>query len=185
MKKNSIVFLGIVFPIVVIAVIAVIISNNKNISNNNEIANLINDNSNLPVEYMSKYDKNNANLQEYEYLNNYMSDDYQNYDISFSYYGYPNDESDYYLGRISVISNKYNILGITKGDNMKEAISKIEKYGFKLEDNNNYYEVTLKNKDFSIILYSDSENFEENDDIIVVDSIQVNADSEYLGNRMY
>ena len=29
MKKNSIVFLGIVFPIVVIAVIAVIISNNK------------------------------------------------------------------------------------------------------------------------------------------------------------
>ncbi len=187
MKNKNIIILGIVLVIVIVIVTTIIITNKKksDLQGNDEIINIINSNSNLPVKYMSKYDNLDTKLEKYEKLNNYMSNDFNDEDISFSYYGYPNDESEFYLGRISLLSNKYNILGVTIGDNMKQAISKLEKYGFELEERNNHFVATLKYKEFTIKIESDVENYEENEDKVIIDIMQLEVKSEYLGNRLY
>lgn len=150
-----------------------------------DMVSIINTNSNLPVEYMCKFDENDLNLKKYDRLNNYMSYDFEDKDILFSYYGYPNDESDFYLGKITLITNKYNLLGITVGDNMKKSISKLEEYGFKLEDSNNYFERSLTYDDITISIFAYTETYEESEDELTVDSIHIEVESEYLGNRMY
>ena len=114
-----------------------------------------------------------------------MSNDFENKDISFRYYGYPNDESEYYLGEIVLLTNKYNILGVTIGDNMKKSISKIEKHGFKLEERNNYFVATLNYKDFTIEIEADTENYDEEEEKVIIGAIKLKAKSEYLGNRVY
>lgn len=144
-----------------------------------EIFNIINNNSKLPIRYMSKYKSDEAILQKYQKIDNYMSKDFEDTDISFSYYGYPNDESDYYLGIIELLTNRYNILGVSIGDNVEQAISKIQKYGFESEKMNRYFLITLKYKDFTIEIKTDIED--EN----IIDMIQLCAESEYLGNNVY
>ena len=164
--------------------------NNEN-NENNEIINTINNNSNLPVNYMDKYDNSNVQLKKYDKLNNYMSKDFNDNDISFSYYGYPNDESDFYLGKIELLTNKYNILGITIGDNYKEAIEKIESYGFKRTDkpvNDDVYEAKLNYKDITIDIKTKyAINIGRSKDISKTDigSIKIGIKSDYLGNRIY
>ncbi len=188
MKNKNVIILGIlvVAAIVVIAIIVFISSNRGNNNMENmEIMNIINNNSKLPVKYMSKYDSADTNLNKYDKLNNFMSNDYKNKDISFRYYGYPNDESEYYLGEIVLLTNKYNILGVTIGDNMKQSISKIEKYGFKLEERNNYFVATLNYKDFTIEIDADTDNYDEEEDKVIIGAIKLKAKSEYLGNRVY
>lgn len=179
MKK---VIIGIIVVILIAIIAVVVISNNKN--GNIEMINSINNNSNLPVKYMSEYDDTDSKLQNYEKLNNYMSNDFKDRDISFSYYGYPNDVSKYYLGRISLLTNKYDILGVTIGDNMKQSISKLEKYGFKSEKSDNYLSVTLKYKEFTIKLESDMVDYDNNDDV-TISNIELEVESKYLGNTLY
>ena len=168
-----------------------IVDNNKDNNENNEIINTINNNSNLPVNYMDKYDNSNVQLKKYDKLNNYMSKDFNDNDISFSYYGYPNDESDFYLGKIELLTNKYNILGITIGDNYKEAIEKIESYGFKRTDkpvNDDVYEAKLNYKDITIDIKTKyAINIGRSKDISKTDigSIKIGIKSDYLGNRIY
>lgn len=116
---------------------------------------------------MSRFDTKDSNLQKFNKLDNYMSKDYTDEDISFSYYGYPNDESEYCLGSIGLLTNKYNILGVTVGDNMKREITKLEKYGFKLEDSGDYLEVTLKYKDFTISMEANLENYEDKENTVI------------------
>ena len=181
MKKRIIIILGIIV-VIVIAIIAIIVIRKNNVY---KIVDIINNNSNLPVKYMSKFDIEDTNLQKYNKLDNYMSKDYTDEDISLSYYGYPNDESEYCLGSIGLLTNKYNILGITVGDNMKQAITKLEKYGFKLKESDDYLEVTLKNNDFTITMEADTENSIDDKDNIVIEGIGIKANSKYLGNRVY
>lgn len=155
---------------------------NNEIINNGEnddaksIAETINQNSDLPVEYLSKYDKNDKSLEKYDFLSNYMSYDYNNEDISFSYYGYPNDESDFLLGYVEIKTDKYNLLGVKVGEDFEKAIEKIEKYGFTLKkDSYN----TLISNDFTITIEINLEDQKK------VESISIRAKSDYLGNKIY
>lgn len=181
MKKKNIIILGIIV-VIVIVIIAIIVIRKNNV---HKIADIINKNSNLPIKYMSKFDTKDSNLQKFNKLDNYMSKDFTDEDILLSYYGYPNDESEYCLGSIGLLTNKYNILGVTVGDNMKQAITKLEKYGFKLKESDDYLEVTLKNNDFTITMEADLENSIDDKDNIVIEGIEIKADSKYLGNRVY
>ena len=184
MKKKVLIVLGIIIVIAIIAVVIVcVVNKGKGNKINGELIKNINDNSNLPIEYMSKYNSEDNEINGFERLRNYMSVDYSNEDISFSYYGYPNDESDYYLGRVSLKTDKYNILGIKIGDDFKEALSKAEKYGFKVVEHNDYFVATLKNDDITINIESDMENDEENKETVGIISIE--AESKYLGRRVY
>ena len=204
MKNKSIIIVGVLVSIIIIIciVVAIIIANNKNGKNsknintnnnmeNNEIINTINNNSKLPVNYMEQYDNEDVKLQRYNKLDNFMSKDFKDNDISFSYYGYPNDESDLYLGKIELLTNKYNILGVTIGDNYKKAIEKIESYGFNRTDipeEDDIYEAKLNYKDINIVIKTKyeinlgiSEDISEND----IGSIEISIESDYLGNRLY
>lgn len=198
MNKKIIIGIILIIVIVLIIVIAVLFSNHSNNVETNNIINdtneneeiynenipiveTINNNSNLPLTYLSKYDETNAHLQNYEKINNYMSIDFQNDDIEFSYYGYPNDESEKYLGSISLLTNKYNILGVTIGDDIEQAVAKIQEYGFKLDSNSNYY-ISLTYEDFTIDISEDFENEQENH---IIGTIELHAESEYLGNNVY
>lgn len=185
MKNKSIFILGTIVVIVIAIIAIIVIINNGKQNNIYRKADIINNNSNLPIKYMSKFDSEDINLQKFDKLNNYMSKDFTDGDISFSYYGYPNDESEYCLGEIELLTNKYNILGVTIGDNMKQSISKIEKYGFKLEESDDYFVATLNYKDFTINIEANTENYDEAEDNIVIGTIQLKAKSKYLGNRSY
>ena len=186
MKNKSLLILGIIAAILVIAIVSIVIINNKKGDNTNtEISDIINKNSTLPVKYLSKHNKEDNNLKNYEEFNNLMSYDYKDENIAFSYYGYPNDEADYCLGSISLLTNKYNILGVTIGDNMIESISNIENFGFKLEENNDYYTATLNYKDITIEIEANTENDNIDENNAVIGSIQVKAKSKYQGNRAY
>lgn len=198
MNKKIIIGIILIIVIVLIIVVAVLFSNHSNNVETNNIINdtneneeiynenipiveTINNNSNLPLTYLSRYDETNANLQNYEKINNYMSIDFQNDDIEFSYYGYPNDESEKYLGSISLLTNKYNILGVTIGDDIEQAVAKIQEYGFKLDSNSNYY-ISLTYDDFTIDISEDFENEQGNH---IIGTIELHAESEYLGNNVY
>lgn len=197
---NRKIILGIISIIVVILFIGIIVllnyhsdnvekNNIINDTNENEekyyentpIIETINNNSNLPLQYLSKYDETNSNLQNYEKINNFMSINFQNDDIAFSYYGYPNDESEKYLGSISLLTNKYNILGITIGDDIEQAVAKFQEYGFKL-NSSDIYSANLTYGDFTIDISEDLETEQENHKI---GTIKLYAESEYLGNRVY
>ena len=184
MKKKVLIILGIVIVVAIIAVVIVcVVNKGKGNKMNAELIKTINDNSNLPIEYMSKYNSEDNEINGFERLKNFMSVDYSNEDIAFSYYGYPNDESDFYLGRVSLKTDKYNILGIKIGDDMKEAVSKVESYGFELKEHNDYFSATLKKDDYTIKIESEIENDDETKD--TVGSISISVNSKYLGNRVY
>lgn len=204
MKNKSIIIVGVLVSIIIVIciVVAIIIANNKNGKNsknintnnnmeNNEIINTINNNSKLPVNYMEQYDNEDVKLQRYNKLDNFMSKDFKDNDISFSYYGYPNDESDLYLGKIELLTNKYNILGVTIGDNYKKAIEKIESYGFNRTDipeEDDIYEAKLNYKDINIVIKTKYEiNLGISEDISEtnIGSIEISIESDYLGNRLY
>lgn len=179
--KKVIVLVGIV--IFIFMIIGILVTKKKfNMEENFEIANVINDNSYLPIKYMSKYGENSADFKEYEKINNYMSTDFysKDRDVVFKYYGYPNDESEYYLGEISISTNIYNILGITVGDIVESSINKLKEYGFELEvvDANEYI---LKYKDYNIKI----ETTKANNNELVVEKINLRVDSKYLGRMLY
>ena len=178
------VFLLIIAIVIATIICTIILTSNLSTKTGNNIANIINENSNLPVNYLST-DKVDTTKLNCTVLNNYMSNDYRNDDIAFSYYGYPNDESDYHLGEISLLSNKYDLLGVRKGDNMSQSISKIEKYGFTLEDRNNDFVAELKNQDITITLEANIGDFSGDANKLKVEKIKIYAESKYLGNRIY
>ena len=189
MNKKKAICLGIVL-IIIIAIIAIFYikaNNKKNVAINTKIAETINKNSKLPIEYMSKYEdeKTDNKLQNYEKLDNYMSKDFKSDDILFSYYGYPNDRSDFLLGEIKLLTNKYNILGVTIGDNMEKAIKKLEGFGFKLEDRNNYFMARLNYNDLTIELEADSQDYTEEQNEVVIGQMLLRLQSDYTGDVLY
>lgn len=162
--------------IVIIALISafiITITNDKSRNETNKMIDNINNNSDLPVTYMIKYENElDDKFSEYNKLHNFMSIDFSDKDIFFSFYGYPNDESDYYLGKIELRNNKYNILGINLDNSIEEAIKTFEEYGFIIEDKYDGY-VSLKYDKFTI-------EFNKNQKVITLE-----VKSEYLGNRVY
>ena len=178
--KKSLIIIGILAIIFIIVTIVVVnLTNNKT---KDAIRDTINKNSNLPYTFLGQDDVIPTN---YEVLNNFMSIDYSNNDIYFSYYGYPNDESEYRLGEITLLTNKYNILGVKKGDNMAKSIEEIQKYGFKLEDRNNALIAVLKNGDITITLETNFDNIYEPESSYEVEKINIKAASKYLGSNLY
>lgn len=176
--KNKKLLLLIIIPIVIIitASIIILINNNKK-EPNNEIINIINKNSNLPIKYMSKYKDNNKYFKKCEVIKNFMSHDYKNKDIVFSFYGYPTDESDYYLGRYTLLTSKYNLLGVKVGDGIKESINKIKKHDFKLEEETEFNS-TLSYEDFTIEL-------EQEEEKPIIKQITIAVKNKYTGERIY
>ena len=192
--KKTLIILGIIVVLAIVVGLAVVIKNRENhIEQNNieqnavamktEIAEIINNNSILPIKYMTLFDNDDPSLKKYDRLDNYMSKDFRDEGLFFSYYGYPNDESEFYLCEISISNKEYSILGVNIGDNMRDAISKIESYGFKVENNIDYFEVSFIYDDVTITIESDIENDDEDNES--VKSISIKTDSEYLGNRIY
>ena len=164
-KKKSIKLATLLIILVVLLLVVGTISyiiiktkTNDEINDENiDFIKVINNNSKLPVKYMSKYNAlDNAKYKSegYEYLSNFMSYDFKKDNISFSYYGYPTNESEKYLGKITISDDKYNILGVTVGDNYQDSIKKIESYGFERIDgqlnHEDIFEANLKYKDFNI-----------------------------------
>jgi len=153
------------------------------VEENFEMANIINSNSYLPIKYMSKYEENSANFKEYEKTNNYMSIDFysKDRDIVFKYYGYPNDESEYYLGEISISTSEYNILGVAVGDRIEPSIKKLNEYGFELDETDTQSFNVLNYEDYTVELIT---TIDDNSDEII-EKIQLRVNSKYLGRNMY
>ena len=187
MKKNVVLIIGIIAIIVAIVIGGICFLTRKNGGEvlSGDMIEKINKNSKLPIEYMTKYSKDDSRLSSYKKIDNYMSKDFEDDDISFHYYGYPNDESDYYLGYMKLKTNKYNILGVTIGDNMKDSIAKIESMGFEKISNTNDYDVKFRYNDISITLSADYNNYSETTEKNTVGSVVISIDSKYLGNRIY
>lgn len=176
-KRIIIILLG----LIVLGVIVFLIIKNCN----KDIPSIVNKNSDLPVKYMIKKTSFKDD-DKYEVINNYMSVDYHDNDVKFSFYGYPNDESDFYLGSLEIVSNKYNLLGVKVGDNLDKAISKIESYGFKrIEKENNNYMVTLTKGDYTIRINKEITVYSEDKEEEEVGAIKISVKSEYLGNNVY
>ena len=77
-------------------------------------------------------------------------------------------------------------MGVTIGDNVKQAISEIQKYGFELkETDNDYFTVTLRYKDFTIKIEPNIDTLGYEEDNFTNGSITLSAESKYLGNREY
>lgn len=189
MKKNwKFIILLLITILILSSIVFILIKKDENeLEKNKNIATTINNNSNLPVEYMKKKTRKDSDRyqKKYEFINNYMSDDYSNKDIEFSYYGYPNDESPFYLASITLLSRKYNLLGVKVGDKIEKSISKIEKYGFKVTKNNGS-DVKFEYDDYIIYIKSDIINYTDDDNYIPrIEEISISAESAYLGNRIY
>ncbi len=138
-----------------------------------DIIEIIQNNSELPIKYMTKYDDINPDiLKDYKPFYNYMDNSYTNDDIIIDFYGYPNDESDFYFASFTLTSNKYSIFNIHVGDDYDKALAIINNYGFITDSETNNL---VKDK---IRIDIDQENNK-------VKLIKVSAASEYLGNRVY
>jgi len=145
-----------------------------------EITELIR-NSELPYELLSEYSKfNKEELANYKLVNNYMSFDYyaQERDLILSFQGFPNDESPSRLCGLKVVDNQYNVLGIKVGDKfdgLGELDRYMEKYDY--EGLENTYSCPYHNGKVTVDFKFENE--------YVIKSIDIEIQSEYLGNRIY
>ncbi len=185
LKVNKLILiLGIIVVLLLVYYACSFIGSSIRKSEEKDIITRINENSNLPITYMEKYNSKDDSLKKYKELANFMSDDYYNEDIWFSYYGYPNDESEKCLAKIVLYSEKYDILGVKVGSDYKEAISKIKEYGFSLKNEDTNFEATLTSGKISIEL--ENRLIESSGkDVDTVGKVTLSAESEYLGNRLY
>lgn len=155
--------------------------------NETALIDAINGNSNLPIPYMQNPNAVNDTLQqmrdsgEYEYIDNYMSDDYYSDGVMLSFYGYPDDHCDYYLGYIALSTNRYSILGISVGDDENAAIETLKSFGFEKSDKspnghsisgNSYWNGRIS------ISFGTDENG-------TITELAIEAKSKYIGDRIY
>ena len=102
------------------------------------LVDIINENSKLPRDFLANF--KDEKIDEISYIRNFMSKDYIGQEFQLKYSGYPTDASNPKLTYIRIVSNKYNVLGITVGDNI-EKCKKIIDYGFiKIKENSYIYE---------------------------------------------
>ena len=130
MKKKAINIIGIILIIIFILGSIIIISQSVNgyRKNKNSIVNIINKKSKLPASFLSTLDESKLTGFKKKEDNNDIY--FYNKNIKLSYYK-PKDSSKYFLREIELNTDKYNILGISVGDDDKESWKELEKYGFK------------------------------------------------------
>lgn len=149
-----------------------------------ELVETINENSDLPVDYMSlspQYgsEEMEALEQTYEVIHNFMSIDFYGEDLAFFYYGYPTDESSFCLAQIRLLTDRYNILGVTIGSDIRQAVEILRLYGFEgtPQFDETYGYAVLSCGNFTITMQS-REGY-------TVTGFEISAASTYLGNRIY
>jgi len=143
----------------------------------------MNQNSNLGYDLLSLYEDSiieKINKECKNYVNNYMSDDYYGNGISWIFSGYPHDESPNFLTYIEFNSIEYNVFGIKPGDNISDSKNILEKMGF---ENKGHY--SKKNRanvfskgDLYISLITKNDN-------LIIENIEIEARTFYLGNKLY
>lgn len=144
----------------------------------------INQYSNLPIPILRIY---NTEIipQANKYIPNFMSYDYYYDDYTLIFSGYPTDEDEDFLTDIELLSEKYDVFGISLNTSKNEAIQKLFDFGFSIS----------KNKKTNFRNYSDDEDvlcFENLDAKIAiqlcgenVSKIIISIRTYYLGNRLY
>lgn len=154
--------------------------------NETALIDAINGNSNLPIPYMQDPDAVSDTLRqmrdsgEYEYIDNFMSDDYYGDGVTLSFYGYPDDHCGYQLGYIDLSKDGYSILGISVGDEENAAIETLESFGFTKSDkspNRSFFGDCYWNGRISISLRTDESG--------TITELAIEAKSKYIGDRIY
>lgn len=137
--------------------------------------------SNLPYEFLGKYNSKSQKLKELEHIDNFMSEDYISNSFKLVFSGYPTDMSTNKLITIELYNNKYDVLGIKVGMKIDNINAICVNKGFrrtkKINTNwSNYSQQSnvIGYKNGKIIICF----FYEND---VITEIIIDAKSSYLG----
>ena len=136
----------------------------------------INDNSVLPMNLLTAFDATKVPSHG-KFIRNYMTLDYYYNDYEIKFAGYPTDESDFCLTNIELETDKYNLLGITIGNEKKQVVETLNSFGFeKMPEKCSRDYLCFCNLDVRIgVAFKDD----------VVSRVVVSVATYYLGNRMY
>lgn len=142
----------------------------------NKKAKEINDNSILPGALLSRYyyEKSQLLFPGSSFVENYMSFDFISDDYLVSFSGYPTDESQYRLTKIELLTDKYNICGITVGMRNYVAENIILSFEFSKYEECGSIEYCFPG--ICIKCYNCNE---------AVEKISVEIETYYLGNFIY
>ena len=153
----------------------------------------INQNSYFGYDFLSPYDEDIKEKIQKE-CGDGISDSkgvyYQGDGITWSFSGYPHDESDNYLTYIRFYSDGYNVFGIKPGDDVSGSMESLEKQGFEYVEERNEEEWSDKvyEKGFLYIVLSPNSRHHsdyENEDYSIVEEIHVGVRWFLSGNRTY
>lgn len=154
----------------------------------NETVEMLNKNSNLPLKVLLSYSEFKDMLKYQKiscgkYIDNYMSFDYYYEDYFVSFWGYPNDECNFYLTYMKLNSYNYHIFYITIGDRIDCAEKILLEYNYKKFNTKKTDFIGITHKDTYYQLNDVQIRFDLNNNII--NGIEIYVKSEYLGNRLY
>lgn len=148
----------------------------------NKEVDILNNNSLLPVKFLSNdmLELQNQQINNLNFIKNYMSCDYRCDDFELKYSGYPTDEDEYKMNYLKLNTSKYHFVSIYAGvTTIEEADILLKKYGFTIcnnqinfSNNNRMYENKNCKIEFSV-KYN------------IVDWIKIELEADYLGNCMY
>lgn len=144
----------------------------------------INKNSNLPFKLLiSHNDKIIESNADVKFIENYMSYDYYSSKWEVVFSGYPNDECGRALTKMKVELSDYNVLGLGKGMQIKEAEKILYEFGFEksIESDTDFmgYKCTrtyYKYLDIMIFLHNEDDK---------LSSLTLKVETYYIGNFEY
>ena len=136
----------------------------------------INENSNLPIALLTSHEEMREILLQNEsitYIVNFMSFDYFHEDYTLIFFGFPTDENEFLLTEIILFDGTYDILGIHISDDLIQARTTLEEYGFLQNDSTSPFEYIKE----SVIVKVEGED--------IVESISVRLPSAYTSGNLY
>ncbi len=144
----------------------------------------INKNSDLPYKMLfPHYRFEKFHSGKFEYIENYMSFDYNSPKVKLVFCGYPNDECLYYLTEMTVDLGAYSVMSINKWTTIEAAENILLDHGFKKVTEKCHYFDFLKESvfyyeflDVSILLKCKNN---------VLSSSTIKVESYYVGNYIY
>ncbi|MCM1083691.1 MAG: hypothetical protein NC428_09460 [Clostridium sp.] len=92
-------------------------------------------NSDLPIQLLRKIELTDKEREDYNSESPYWDEKNINREIEGFGFPYPNrhsNKSDIYITEVTIYVNKYNILGLTVGDDRKKIDTTMEKFGYTL-----------------------------------------------------